>query len=99
MHAPAVTELLFHLGVRLMGRRELLLQLRRRRLVVTELEAVRAMAGGDRFPPRREVLELWERRLRGNLHDAGARRIRPLDLAGMTGELAGDGAHLLLRRG
>src|SRR4029078_5279501 len=71
--------------------------LRRRRLVVAELEAVGAVARGERLEPRREMLELRERRLRRDLPRAGPRRVRALDLAAVAGELAGDIAHLFLR--
>src|SRR5258708_12026604 len=77
---------------------ELLLELRRRGLVVAELEAVRAVARGERLEACRKVLELRERRLRRDLHGAGTRRVRALDLPAVPGQLAGDVAHLGLRR-
>src|SRR5262245_42609528 len=80
------------------GRRELLLELRRRRFVVAEFHAVGAVPGGQRFQPRREMLELGKRRLRRDLDGPGTRRIGALDLAAVPGELARDVAHLRLRR-
>src|SRR3954451_18107393 len=94
MHAPE----LLHLRMRLVRGGELLLQLRRRGLVVAEFEAVRAVAGGERLEPRREMLQLGERRLRRDLYDARPRRVGALDLPAVPGELAGDVAHLLLGR-
>ena len=63
------------LDCRAVRRDQLLLQLRRRGLVMAELQAIGAVAGGDRFEPRRKMLELGERRLRGDLHQARTRRI------------------------
>src|SRR5688572_6062875 len=60
---------------RLVGGDQLLLELRRRGLVVAELHAVGAVAGGERLEARREVLQLGERRLRRDLHGAGARGV------------------------
>ena len=57
--APAGFEVqLFHLGVRLVRRHQLLLQLRRRRLVVAELQVVRAVSCRKGLQPCRKLLEL-----------------------------------------
>src|SRR5688572_21771281 len=79
---PCRTKFKSFFGVRRPVRRgELLLKLRRRRLVVAELHAVGAVPGGERLEARREVLELRERRLGHDLHRSGPRRIGTLDLS------------------
>src|SRR3954464_2439025 len=62
---------LLRFGLRLVRGGELLLELRRRRLVMAELHAVGAVPRRERFQPRREVLELGERRLRRDLDGSG----------------------------
>src|SRR5687768_7181893 len=96
---PARTKFRLLFGVRRpMCGGELLLKLRRRRLVVAELHAVGAVPGGERLQARREMLELRERRLRHDLHGSRPRRIRALDLSAVPRELARDVAHLRLGR-
>src|SRR3954466_698747 len=87
------------LDCRAMRRDELLLEMRRRRLVVAEFQAVGAVTRGERFQPSGEVLHLGERRLCRNLHQPGPRRVGALDMPSMAGELAGDVAHLAFGRG
>ena len=83
----------FGARLRLVRGDELLLQLRRRGLVVAEFQAVRAVARGQRFQPRREMLKPGERRRGLDLHESGARRVGALDLAAMAGKFARDVAH------
>ena len=93
---PARTKciVLVRFGLRLVRGDQLLLQLRRRRLVVAELEIVRTPTRGDRLETRREMLELGERSLGRDLHQPRSRRVGSLDLAAVSGELARDVTHL-----
>src|SRR5213595_3251340 len=77
---------------------QLLLQLQWLRLVVTELETIRAAPRSQRFQTSRKLLELRQRRLRRDLQKTRSWRIRTPDLPPMRRKLARDISHLFFGR-
>src|SRR6185312_14326280 len=89
------TSFFFHF--RFVGFRELLLHLRRHRIVVAELDRVAALAAGHRLQLGLVIGDFRQWYLRLDDDFAAAQRVGAADARALAGEAAGDVAHVRIR--